>query len=102
MLDMKDINFPYLTVRAGKLSALLAASFVLPALAFAGSDNGKGNSGSNNGNQYGKGDKGGRGGDPQISSVPEANPGIVLIPFVGAVLIFSSIQLLRMKAQNNG
>jgi len=59
MLDMKDINFPYLTVRAGKLSALLAASFVLPALAFAGSDNGKGNSGSNNGNQYGKGDKGG-------------------------------------------
>jgi predicted MFS family arabinose efflux permease len=37
-----------------------------------------------------------------ISCVPEANTGLVMIPFVGAVLLFSSLQLLRMKAQKNG
>jgi hypothetical protein len=30
-------------------------------------------------------------------SAPEANTGIVLIPFVGAVLVFSAFQLLRAK-----
>jgi hypothetical protein len=32
-------------------------------------------------------------GDPSISSVPEANTGIVLVPFIGAVLAFSSLRL---------
>jgi len=30
--------------------------------------------------------------------VPETNTGIVLITFVGAVLLFSSLRLLRKKA----
>jgi len=43
---------------------------ILPALAYAGTDNGKGDNGQNNGNQYGKGNN-----DPSISAVPEANHG---------------------------
>ena len=80
-----------------KIFALLAATLILPALAYAGTDNGKGNNGQNNGHQYGKGNN-----DPSTSAVPEANTGIVLIPFVGAVLVFSSLQLLRLKAHKNG
>jgi hypothetical protein len=78
-----------------KIFAVVAASLILPGLALAGTDNGKGNGGQNNGNQYGKG-------DPSVSSVPEANPGIVLIPFVGAVLLVSWLQFSRMKAQKSG
>jgi predicted MFS family arabinose efflux permease len=37
-----------------------------------------------------------------ISAVPEANTGLVMIPFVGAVLVFSSLQLSRLKAQKSG
>jgi hypothetical protein len=81
-----------------KFLAILGALLILPALAYAGTDNGKGNNGQNNGNQYGH-DRGG----PPIPVVPEANAGIVLIPFFGAVLLLSSLQLLRSKAaQKNG
>jgi hypothetical protein len=81
-----------------KIIAIVAASLILPGLSLAGVDNGKGNNGQNNGNQNGNGGHG----DPTISSVPEANPGIVLIPFVGAVLLVSWFQLSRMKAQKDG
>jgi hypothetical protein len=81
-----------------KIFAVVAASLILPGLALAGTDHGKGNDGQNNGNQNGKT----KNGDPSVSSVPEANPGIVLIPFVGAVLLVSSLQLLRLKAQKSG
>jgi hypothetical protein len=75
-----------------KVCVLTAVTFILPALAYAGHDNGKGNDGENNG----KGDK-------QIPVVPEANAAWVLIPFFGAVLLFSSRHLFRSKAyQNNG
>jgi hypothetical protein len=57
-----------------KILAVVAASLILPGLALAGTDNGKGNGYQNNGNQNGKGDHR----DPSVSSVPEANPGIVL------------------------
>ena len=77
---------------------MVAVSLILPALAYAGTDNGKGNDGTNNGNPYGKTNNG----DPGVSSVPEANPAIVLIPFVGAVLLVSSLQLLRLRAQKSG
>jgi hypothetical protein len=77
-----------------KLFAVVTASLMLPGLALAGTDNGKGNDGQNNGNQYGKT----KNGDPAVSSVPEANPAIVLIPFVGAVLLVSSLQLLRRRS----
>jgi hypothetical protein len=82
-------------LQLSKILAVVAASLVLPGLSLAGTDNGKGNDGQNNGNQYGKG-------DPTISSVPEGNSGIVLIPFVGAVLLVSLFQLSRTKAQKNG
>ena len=68
-----------------KVCALVAATLVLPVLAFGGTDNGKGN----NGNQYGR---------DKVSAVPEANAGWVLIPFVGAVLLFSWRQFNRAKA----
>jgi hypothetical protein len=67
--------------------ALVAATLVLPVLAYAGTDNGKGNGGQNNGNQNGK-----------IPVVPETNAACVMIPFFGAVLLFSARQLFRAKA----
>ena len=82
-------------LQLSKILAVVAASLILPGLTLAGTDNGKGNDGQNKGNQNGKG-------DPKVSSVPEANPGIVLIPFVGAVLLVSWLQLSRMKAQKDG
>lgn len=82
----------------GKACALLAACLILPALAYAGTDNGKGNDDHNNGKQYGKGNTA-----PEPRAVPEANTGIVLVPFIGAVLLFSARQLFRAKAaQKNG
>jgi hypothetical protein len=81
-----------------KVLAFIAVALILPALAYAGTDNGKGNDGQNNGNQYGKTNNE----DPSVPSVPEANPGIVLIPFVGAVLLVSSLQLLRLRDQKSG
>jgi hypothetical protein len=95
------MNLPKLEIP--KIVAVVAVSSIIPGLALLGTllgtDKGKGNDGQNNGNhnQYGKG-----GGDPVVSSVPEANPGFVLIPFVGAVLIVSSLQLLRFKSRKSG
>ncbi len=83
------MKYPRLENQILKIFAVVAASLMLSGLALAGTDNGKGNDGQNNGNQYGK--------DPGVSSVPEANPVIVLIPFVGAVLLVSSLQLLRRR-----
>ena len=37
-------------------------------------------------------------GDVPMSVVPEANTGMALFPFVGAVLVFSSLHLFRAKA----
>ena len=37
-------------------------------------------------------------GDVPMSVVPEANTGMVLFPFVSAVLLFSSLHLFRAKA----
>ena len=92
----KVLLMKYLRLRnhIHKIFAVVAASLILPGLALAGTDHGKGNDGQNNGNQYGK--------DPGVSSVPEANPGIVLLPFVGVVLLVSSLQLLRLNAQKSG
>lgn len=67
---------------------LMAAILILPALALAGQENGKGNDGQNNG----------KGNDRNIPIVPEANAGWVLIPFVGGVLLFSWRQFSHAKA----
>ena len=67
----------------GKICSLAAAALILPALAYADRDNDKGR-GDNDKHQE-RGEKG----DPRVSSVPEANTAWVLIPFIGAVLLFS-------------
>jgi hypothetical protein len=72
-----------------KVCALVAVSLILPALAYAGTDHGKGNNGQNNGKQNGHN---------KVPVVPEANAGWVLVPFFGAVLLFSARELFRPKA----
>jgi hypothetical protein len=79
--------------RVRTLSALVAASIVLPALAYADRDNDKDAHREN----HGRGDNDEHHGDPHISAVPEANTGWVLIPFLGAVLLFSARNLFRGK-----
>jgi hypothetical protein len=81
----------YSRLHLRKIFALLAAILIFPALAYAGHDNDKGNNGENNGRGN---DKKGQG---SIPAVPEANTGIVLIPFVGAALLFSSLQLFACE-----
>jgi hypothetical protein len=91
---MKFKNNPQLKTRLGNFSAILATVLTLPALAYADHDNHK------NGDRgdQGKGDSGERHGNQQIPVVPEANAGWVLLPFIGAVLLFSSRNLFRGKA----
>jgi hypothetical protein len=74
-----------------KTCALVAVTLILPALAYADRDHDRDNNRDNH-EQRG-GDHDGR-----IPVVPEANAGWVLIPFVGAVLLFSWRQLSRAKA----
>ena len=82
-----------------KIFAVVAASLILPGLALADNDHGKGKDDRDNGKpEHGNN----KDRDPAVSSVPEANPAIVLIPFVGAVLLVSSLQLLRLRAQKSG
>ena len=94
---MKFMHFPQLKSRIRTLSAVVAASIALPALAYANHDNDKGNhwSADNDENHGRDNDK--RHGDPHVSAVPEANAGWVLIPFFGAVLLFSARHLFRGK-----
>jgi hypothetical protein len=95
-----------------KMYIIVAASLILPALAHAKDiDWGKGDKGEM-GDKWDKDDKGGKGeksdkddrggrgekGDPRVSSVPEANTAWVLLPFVGAVLLFSTRKLFLRKA----
>jgi hypothetical protein len=86
-----------------KTCALVAVSLMLPALAYAskgGNEDTKGK-----GDSHGQGDNKGKGnGDDKSHGhkpppvVPEANAGWVLLPFFGAVLLFSWRQLSRAKA----
>jgi hypothetical protein len=74
--------------RVCKVSALLAATLILPVLTFAGN-----NQGGNNNNQGGNNNNQGK-----VPVAPEANAGWVLIPFFGTVLLFSARQFFRAKA----
>jgi hypothetical protein len=75
--------------RISKVFALLAATLILPVLAYAQQNNqGGNNQGGNN-----------QGGHPVV---PETNAGWVLVPFFGAVLLFSARRLFRAKAQSRG
>ena len=73
--------------------ALVAATLVLPALAYADRDHDRGNSRDNDEHRGDDRDR-----DDHIPIVPEANAGWVLIPFVGAVLLFSWRRFSRAKA----
>jgi hypothetical protein len=75
--------------RLGKICAVLAVTFILPVLGYAGTDNGTGNGGQNNGKQNGH---------DNIPVAPEPNVAWVLVPFFGAVLLFSARPLFRPKA----
>ena len=80
-----------------KFCVLTAATLILPSLAFADRDNGKGNKGDNDEHRWGDHDTD-KGPAKNIPVVPEANAGWVLIPFFGVVLLFSARQLFRGKA----
>ena len=90
-------NHPQLKTCGRNLCAVVAISIALPALAHAKDI--QWNKGDKD-EKWEKGDKGGKGDkdDPRISTVPEANTGWVLLPFVGAVLLFSARHLFPRKA----
>jgi hypothetical protein len=95
---MKFMHSPQLKSRVRTLSAVVAASVALPALAYADRDNDRVNHGRGDNHEHqGKGDNNERHGNPRISAVPEANAGWVLVPFFGAVLLFSARHLFRGK-----
>jgi hypothetical protein len=95
---MKFMHSPQLKSRVRTLSAVIAASLILPALAYADRDNHKGNCGMGDNDEHqGNGDNNERHGNPRISAVPEANAGWVLVPFFGAVLLFSARNLFHGK-----
>jgi len=72
-----------------KTCALAAATLIVPAMAFAGTDKGKGNDGDDNGKQKGRGD---------VHSVPEGGPGVILfIATVGAILLFTTRRIPNLK-----
>jgi len=79
-----------------KVCTSVAASLILPTLAFADHDNEKWNKRDRDEHRWSEHDND-KGRERQIPVVPEANTGWVLIPFVGAVLLFSARQLLRAK-----
>jgi hypothetical protein len=78
---MKDIQLQNVLA---KVAALVAASVVLPLVAYLGF------SGQNN-NQNGQSQN--RNGQGCVPVVPEANPVWVLVPIFGAVVLLSSRQL---------
>ncbi len=85
------------------VSALVGATVVLPAVIIVSHLSGNANDDKNNakGNQQ-KITMTTNNADLPLSTVPEANTGMVLIPFVGAVLVVSSIRLFgAMAAKKN-
>jgi hypothetical protein len=83
---MKTLNSPG-NDRVRKIAALVTAALILPALAFAGIDNGKGTGRQNSGKQNGR----------KIAVTPEANTGWALLPIAGVVFLLSWRQLTRAK-----
>ena len=78
-----------------KACALVAATLVLPALAYADFYHDDHDRSSNRDRDEHRGDDRDR--DCHIPIVPEANAGWVLIPFVGAVALFSWRRFSRAK-----
>ena len=75
-----------------KVCALAGAILILPVLAYAGHDQDK--RGDNDDNK-------GKGSDRRIPVVPEANAAWVLVPFFGAVLLFSTRRFFSANLAKN-
>jgi hypothetical protein len=73
--------------RVGKTCALVAATLILPALAYAQSQNGT----TQNGTKQ-------NGTKQNVPVVPEVNTAWVLVPFLGGVLLYSWRRLSKAKA----
>jgi hypothetical protein len=80
-----------------KLCALVAATLILPALAYADRDHDRDNNRDNDGHRWADHDTDKGPPAKNIPVVPEANAGWVLIPFVGAVLLLSWRQFSRAR-----
>jgi hypothetical protein len=92
------INFKYLlSLKIPKICALVAASMLLPVLAYADHENGKWNKGDKDEHRWSDHDTD-KGRDKGVPAVPEANAGWVLVPFFGAVLLLSARELFRLRA----
>jgi hypothetical protein len=92
--DLRPNNMIKIHNRLGKVSALAAVTLMLPALAYADRDHDRGNNRDNDDHEQRGGN---RDRNDHIPVVPEATAGWVLIPFVGAVLLFSARHLFRGK-----
>jgi hypothetical protein len=93
MINLKNPQSP----KIRNVCALVAASMILPVLAYADHDSGRWNKGDNDEHRWDDHDTD-KGRDRGVPVVPEANATWVLVPFFGAVLLFSARQLLRPKA----
>jgi hypothetical protein len=80
MGNKEAMNQFRLPLRLGKVCALVAATLVIPVLAHAQATAVRPSA------------------PRPVPVVPEANPGLVLIPFMGAVLLFSARHIFRAKA----
>jgi len=80
-----------------KICSLVAAGLILPALAHAKDIQWDKWDSGDKGEKGGRCEKGGKG-YPRVSAVPEANTVWILVPFMGAVLLYSGRHLTRKKA----
>ena len=93
MISFKNL----LSLKIPKVCALVTASMILPALAYADHDSGKWNKGDKDEHRWSDHDTD-KGRDKHIPSVPDGGPGIVLLTTaIGAVLLFGAIQRSRAK-----
>ena len=83
-------------LRIGKVCTLVAATLVLPALAYADRDHDRDQGRDHDRDTHEQRGRD-RNWDDHITVVPEANAGWVLLPFVGAVLLFSWRRFARAK-----
>jgi len=91
-----EMTYPKIHNNIRKVFALVGASLVLPVLAYAHHDDGKGTKIDNDEHHWGDHDTDRH---RHFPSVPDGGPGIVLLATTfGAVLLFSTRQLSRSKA----
>jgi hypothetical protein len=84
--SFSNMLYPRVFKRVCRICALVAATLILPALAYAGTDNGKGNNGQNNGKQNG-----------HLAVPDEVSPVWMLLPISGVVMLLSWRRISRAK-----